>query len=166
MANHSSILAWKIPWTEEPGRLWSRGHKEWDTTEHTDTHTQTHTATPDPMPCTPFSSGAGKLAKAGAQSKPGMVLWRLCTSAARGDSCWHIEVTMCPSIIKNCRGIQASTNVLTREGLVSIAASLPWVPNTCFHVHTFWSTKFLRLISPQINSFLFTPPAPHLLNNF
>ena len=23
MANHSSILAWKIPWTEEPGRLQS-----------------------------------------------------------------------------------------------------------------------------------------------
>ena len=23
--NHSSILAWKIPWTEEPGRLWSIG---------------------------------------------------------------------------------------------------------------------------------------------
>ena len=22
MATHSSILAWKIPWTEEPGRLW------------------------------------------------------------------------------------------------------------------------------------------------
>ena len=21
MANHSSILAWRIPWTEEPGRL-------------------------------------------------------------------------------------------------------------------------------------------------
>ena len=25
MATYSSILAWKIPWTEEPGRLWSRG---------------------------------------------------------------------------------------------------------------------------------------------
>ena len=25
MATHSSILAWKIPWTEEPGRLWSMG---------------------------------------------------------------------------------------------------------------------------------------------
>ena len=25
MATHSSILAWKIPWTEEPGRLWSIG---------------------------------------------------------------------------------------------------------------------------------------------
>ena len=23
MATHSSILAWRIPWTEEPGRLWS-----------------------------------------------------------------------------------------------------------------------------------------------
>ena len=23
MATHFSILAWKIPWTEEPGRLWS-----------------------------------------------------------------------------------------------------------------------------------------------
>ena len=25
MATHSSILAWRIPWTEEPGRLQSRG---------------------------------------------------------------------------------------------------------------------------------------------
>ena len=25
MAIHSSTLAWKIPWTEEPGRLQSRG---------------------------------------------------------------------------------------------------------------------------------------------
>ena len=25
MATHSSILAWKIPWMEEPGRLQSMG---------------------------------------------------------------------------------------------------------------------------------------------
>ena len=25
MATHSSILAWRIPWTEEPGGLWSIG---------------------------------------------------------------------------------------------------------------------------------------------
>ena len=25
MAPHSSTLAWKIPWTEEPGGLWSMG---------------------------------------------------------------------------------------------------------------------------------------------
>ena len=35
MANHSSILAWKIPWTEEPGGLQSIGGKESDATEHT-----------------------------------------------------------------------------------------------------------------------------------
>ena len=33
MAPYSSILAWKIPWTEEPGRLQSMGCKESDTTE-------------------------------------------------------------------------------------------------------------------------------------
>ena len=25
MATHSSIFAWRIPWTEEPGRLYSSG---------------------------------------------------------------------------------------------------------------------------------------------
>ena len=25
MATHSSVLAWRIPWTEEPGRLQSMG---------------------------------------------------------------------------------------------------------------------------------------------
>ena len=25
MATHSTILAWRIPWTEEPGRLQSKG---------------------------------------------------------------------------------------------------------------------------------------------
>ena len=33
MAIHSSILAWEIPWTEEPGRLQSMGLQELDTTE-------------------------------------------------------------------------------------------------------------------------------------
>ena len=27
MATHSSILAWRIPWTEEPGGLQPRGHE-------------------------------------------------------------------------------------------------------------------------------------------
>ena len=35
MATQSSILAWKIPWTEEPGRLPSICHKEFDMTEMT-----------------------------------------------------------------------------------------------------------------------------------
>ena len=32
-AAHSSTLAWKIPWTEEPGKLQSMGLQESDTTE-------------------------------------------------------------------------------------------------------------------------------------
>ena len=32
MATHSSILVWKIPWTEEPGGLQSMGSQESDTT--------------------------------------------------------------------------------------------------------------------------------------
>ena len=35
MATHSSILAWKIPWTEEPGGLELLGYKESDTHMHT-----------------------------------------------------------------------------------------------------------------------------------
>jgi len=39
MATHSSTLAWKIPWTEEPGRLQSVGsRKESDTTEQLHFH--------------------------------------------------------------------------------------------------------------------------------
>ena len=35
MAIHSSTLAWKIPWTEEPGRLQSMVCKVWDMTKVT-----------------------------------------------------------------------------------------------------------------------------------
>ena len=45
MATHSSILAWRIPWTEEPGGLQSMGsqrvRQDWVTNTHT--HTRTHT---------------------------------------------------------------------------------------------------------------------------
>ena len=49
MATYSSILAWRIPWLEEPGKLQSRVCKEPDMTEqltllfHRYTHTNTHT---------------------------------------------------------------------------------------------------------------------------
>ena len=40
MAAHSSILAWEIPWTEEPGRLQSHEvAKESDTTERLNSNT-------------------------------------------------------------------------------------------------------------------------------
>ena len=49
LATYSSILAWEISWTEEPGRLQSMGSQKSDTTEHSHTraraHTHTHTHT-------------------------------------------------------------------------------------------------------------------------
>ena len=39
MANHSNILACRIPWTEEPGRLQSMGSQsQTRLSEHTHTH--------------------------------------------------------------------------------------------------------------------------------
>ena len=35
MATHSSILAWRIPWTQEPDGLQSMGLQRLDVTEHT-----------------------------------------------------------------------------------------------------------------------------------
>ena len=43
MATHSSILAWKSPWTEEPGGYSPWGHKESDTTEQLSTAHNTNT---------------------------------------------------------------------------------------------------------------------------
>ena len=55
MATHSSVLAWRIPWAEEPGGLQSMGSQKvrhsWEHTHssqsifgstHTHTHTHTH----------------------------------------------------------------------------------------------------------------------------
>ena len=38
MATHSSILAWEIPWTEEPGELQSMGSHRVDTEQLTFAH--------------------------------------------------------------------------------------------------------------------------------
>ena len=40
MTIHSSTIAWKIPWPEEPGRLQSMGRKELETTERLHFHFQ------------------------------------------------------------------------------------------------------------------------------
>ena len=44
METHSSILAWRIPQTEQPGGLQFMGlQKEWDTTDGVHMHTHIHT---------------------------------------------------------------------------------------------------------------------------
>ena len=54
MAIHSSILAWRIPWTEEPGGLQSWGHKESDTAEQLTTRAHFR-AKPGPLPLNLYS---------------------------------------------------------------------------------------------------------------
>ena len=50
MATHSSILAWRIPWTEEPSRLqpmrWQRVRHSWMTEEQKHTHNTETTGHP------------------------------------------------------------------------------------------------------------------------
>ena len=54
MATHSSVLAWRMPWTEEPDGLQSKGsHRDGhglSARVHTHTHTHTHTPSPTPSP--------------------------------------------------------------------------------------------------------------------
>ena len=40
MATQSSILAWRVPWTEEPGRLPSKGMQSWTQTSQGNTGSQ------------------------------------------------------------------------------------------------------------------------------
>ena len=42
MATQSSILAWRIPWTEETGGLWSMGSQSVRHDRVTSTHSLTH----------------------------------------------------------------------------------------------------------------------------
>ena len=44
MATHSSILAWEIPWTEDPGRWQSMGSQELGIIEQTEKPQTTATA--------------------------------------------------------------------------------------------------------------------------
>ena len=46
MATHSSMLAWRIPWTEKLGRVQSVGSKKLDRTKRLNTRTYTHHTVP------------------------------------------------------------------------------------------------------------------------
>ena len=63
MATHSNILAWRIPWTEEPGRPQSvvlQSWTHWETNTHTYTHTYTWILEKEEGPLGMFPLGENK----------------------------------------------------------------------------------------------------------
>ena len=61
MATHSSILAWKIAWTEEPGGLQSMGSqrvKHVGVTEHTHIHVHTYVNATNTEECSDLALSA------------------------------------------------------------------------------------------------------------
>ena len=56
MGTHSSNLAWRNPWTEEPGGLPSLGSQrvrhDWETNIHMDTHKKKYVSDPEYLTCT------------------------------------------------------------------------------------------------------------------
>ena len=50
MATHSSILAWRILWTEEPGELQSIGSQSWTRLKQLCTHSKTVEQKGSPIP--------------------------------------------------------------------------------------------------------------------
>ena len=96
MAVHSSILAWRIPWTEEPGRLQSMASKDSDMTERLTTQQHTH------IDCFQASAQGGKprsqqISWAGKLVLRDREMWR-------GESC-----------TENSGGLQGPTDVLSWE---------------------------------------------------
>ena len=72
-ATHSSILAWKIPWTEEPGRLQSVGSQRVDTTERLSMHSLRLALT----------NPSGKTDSNGLQFQEYLVQWAVCICVDR-----------------------------------------------------------------------------------
>ena len=56
MAAHSSILAWKVPWTEEPGGLQSMGSQRVGHDWATFTFTRVTTANEGQFPCSQIAN--------------------------------------------------------------------------------------------------------------
>ena len=56
MATHSNILAWRIPWTEEPGKLLSIGSAHRASFKHAEHFLTSISALSPTMPCLPLSS--------------------------------------------------------------------------------------------------------------
>ena len=114
MATDSSILAWRIPWTEEPGGLQAMGLQELDTTQRLNNNSILHIEmlTPVPQNITVFGDGW-------ALNQSNSVLRRGNVGTQRHQECLGTEERLCedvmrrqPSAVQGERG-QEKSNLST-----------------------------------------------------
>ena len=98
MAPHSSTLAWKVSWTEEPGGLQSMGSLESDTTERLHFHFSlscTGEGNGNPLQCSclqnPRDRGAWWAACLGNPSDGG-AWWAACLENRRDGGAWWAAI--------------------------------------------------------------------------
>ena len=77
MATHSSILAWKLPWTEEPGGLWSMGSQSGATGRGPARTHQAPLGLPPGRPVLPGS--ASQRSELGSSCYPAASHWWFCS---------------------------------------------------------------------------------------
>ena len=118
MATLSSILVWRIPWTEEPGGLQSMGSQRVEhnwvpehTRAHAHTHTHTHTHT---------------------HYLKGIAFWRKFPTIF---SCLGRETT---SLFSNCKTLLNPFTTWFRGKLLT-----QW---SVYHFRRYWSTFYLHII--------------------
>ena len=115
MATHSSILAWKIPWTEDPGGIQSTGSQE-DMKWRDWAHTHTRGRRPDLLCFRPY------------ESRPSSV--RQETSHQEPNS-WHINLGLPSLLIYSGPAVLRLFNLHTHPKSVFQLHFPQW----CFWIH-------------------------------
>ena len=133
MAPHSSTLAWKIPWTEEPGRLQSMGSlrvgHDWATSLSFFTFMHWRRKwQPTPVFLPGESQGRGSLV--------GCRLWGR-TELDTTEVTWQQHCKYCHYGLKD-------KNVRSK-GFCSLSEVVKW-PESCLDLMVYWRHEYMRLL--------------------
>ena len=159
MATHSSILAWRIPWTEEPGRLQSVGLQIVCTRlKRLNTHARWQlrfqALSPDRcsfLPEFPQGSPAHRLEwLQSLKTETSFVYWY-------GQATFHFSHVMLPQQRKRTQNLPTSV----RRGTVTFTLVLLW------HTPWYWDKHSTGLISHSLSCHLpWASPAPVFAPSF
>ena len=131
MATHSSILAWRIPWMEEPGGLQSMGSKESDTTErlhfHSFTFISSHRTGKGQFSVQSQRRAMPKNVQTTTQLYSFYIIARWCSKSFKlGFSCtWTVNFQMYKLDLKKAEEPEIKLPIFT-ESLGSLMCYSPW----------------------------------------